>query len=343
MTTFKVGIVGCGSIAVHRHLPEYHANKHAEIAGIFDPNKDRAQAMADQYGARAYTTVEELLESDVDIISVCAPNVHHASISIAALDAGKHVLCEKPMAASVEEAEAMIDAEKRTGKTLMIAHNQRFVPSHVKARELIKNGEIGAIYSVRTTFGHGGPEGWSADGKDSWFFDQSKAIVGALGDLGVHKADLVRFLLGEEIAEVSAFTSNLSKPHGNVEDNALCILQSETGKLISLSASWSYRAAEDNSTIIYGEKGMIRCEDDPEHSLIIDRVDGETEALQLGEIQTNDSQGNSGVIDAFIHSLATGDTPPVTGTDGLRSLEIILAALQSSKEKRTISITKERV
>lgn len=177
MTTFKVGIVGCGSIAVHRHLPEYHANKHAEIAGIFDPNKDRAQAMADQYGARAYTTVEELLESDVDIISVCAPNVHHASISIAALDAGKHVLCEKPMAASVEEAEAMIDAEKRSGKTLMIAHNQRFVPSHVKARELIKNGEIGAVYSVRTTFGHGGPEGWSADGKDSWFFDNRKPLL----------------------------------------------------------------------------------------------------------------------------------------------------------------------
>src|SRR5699024_6641194 len=110
-----------------------------------------------------------------------------------ALDAGCHVLCEKPMATSSAEAQAMIDAAEKSGRKLMIGHNQRFVASHRKARALIAAGEIGRIYSFRTTFGHGGPEGWSADGKNSWFFDKKRAFIGAMGDLGVHKADLVHY------------------------------------------------------------------------------------------------------------------------------------------------------
>ncbi|MBO1914739.1 Gfo/Idh/MocA family oxidoreductase, partial [Microvirga sp. 3-52] len=99
----------------------------------------------------------------------------------------------------------MIKAATEANKKLMIAHNQRFVPSHAKARQLIANGEIGKIYSFRTAFGHGGPEQWSVDGADSWFFKKDQAFIGAMGDLGVHKADLLRFLLGEEFVEVAGF------------------------------------------------------------------------------------------------------------------------------------------
>ena len=114
-----------------------------------------------------------------DAVSVCLPNYLHAPVSIAALEAGCHVLCEKPMATSREEAEEMIEAAKSNNKKLMIAHNQRFVPSHAKARALIASGEVGKIYSFRTAFGHGGPEGWSVDGKDSWFFNKEQAFIGA--------------------------------------------------------------------------------------------------------------------------------------------------------------------
>src|SRR5699024_9204717 len=99
-------------------------------------------------------------------MSVCLHNILHASVSIVALHARKHVLCEKLMASSSEEAEEMIQAAKTNGKKLMIAHNQRFVDSHAKAHKLIQQNEIGKIYSFRTTFGHGGPESWSIDGKN---------------------------------------------------------------------------------------------------------------------------------------------------------------------------------
>src|SRR5699024_7116635 len=119
---------------------------------------------AETYDARAYTDYKELIADDaIDVISVCLPNNLHAPVSIDSLNAGKHVLCEKPMATSREEAEQMIEAAEKNGKKLMIAHNQRFVSSHEKAKAMIESGEIGKIYSFRTAFGHGGPEGWSID------------------------------------------------------------------------------------------------------------------------------------------------------------------------------------
>src|SRR5690625_2861309 len=118
---------------------------------------------------------------------------------------------EKPKATSREEAEQMIAAAEKSGTKLMIAHNQRFVSSHEKAREIIASGSIGKIYSFRTAFGHGGPEGWSIDGRDSWFFNKEKAFIGAMGDLGVHKTDLIRYLLGEDIVEVAGFVESSAK------------------------------------------------------------------------------------------------------------------------------------
>ena len=98
-------------------------------------------------------------------------------MTIAALQAGKHVLCEKPMATTIEEAEQMNEAANQYGKIVMIGHNQRFVPSHQKAKKMIERGELGKIYSFRTSFGHSGPEAWSIDGKDSWFFKKRSSCT----------------------------------------------------------------------------------------------------------------------------------------------------------------------
>lgn len=105
----KIGVIGCGSIAQHRHLPEYAAHPDAEIVAVCDIVPERAQTIADQYGTRAYTDYHEMLANEeVEAVSVCTPNYLHAPISIAALHAGKHVLCEKPMALTVEDADKMI-------------------------------------------------------------------------------------------------------------------------------------------------------------------------------------------------------------------------------------------
>ncbi|MCG3418067.1 Gfo/Idh/MocA family protein [Oceanobacillus jordanicus] len=337
MTAVRVAVIGCGSIAKHRHLIEYDLQPGVEITAVCDIVEERAKAAAEKYGATAYTDYETLLkEEEVDAVSVCLPNYLHAPVSIAALEAGCHVLCEKPMATSREEAQQMIDAANKNEKKLMIAHNQRFVPSHQKARELIEQGEIGKIYSFRTAFGHGGPEGWSVDGKDSWFFQKEKAFIGAMGDLGVHKADLMRYLLGEEFTEVAGFVESSAKEGSDVDDNAVCILKSASGVVGTLAASWAYSAKEDNSTVIYGEKATLRLEDDPNFSLVAQYVSGEVVKYELGGIQTNDSGGQttSKVIHHFITSITENTNPPIDGEDGKKSLEVILNALESAETKR---------
>ena len=337
MAKVKIGVIGCGSIAQHRHLPEYKMNEQVELVAVCDINTERANSVAQQYGVKAYTNYEELLASGtVEAVSVCTPNYLHAPISVAALNSGVHVLCEKPMATSEEEAKAMIEAAKTNGKKLMIGHNQRFVASHQKARELIEKGEIGKIYSFRTAFGHGGPEGWSVDGKDSWFFKKDEAFIGAMGDLGVHKTDMLRYILNEEIVEVGAFVESNAKDFANVDDNAVCVLKTESGIIGTLAASWAYNGKEDNSTIVYGEKGILRLEDDPTYSLVAQYATGEVVNYELGKIQSNDEggQSNSHIIEQFVDAVAEDKESPVPGEEGLKSLAVILAALKSSQTKQ---------
>ncbi|VXB20145.1 Dehydrogenase [Bacillus sp. 349Y] len=340
MKPLKIGVIGCGSIAKHRHIPEYMANEHAEIVAVCDIVKDRAEEMADQIGAKAYTDYKDLLKDEsIEAVSVCTPNALHAPISVEALKAGKHVLCEKPMATSTEEAEAMIVAANEAGRKLMIGHNQRFVPSHQKAKELISKGEAGKIYSFRTAFGHGGPEGWSVDGKDSWFFKKEEAFIGAMGDLGVHKTDLMRYILGEEFVEVGAFVETSSKENADVDDTAVCVLKTESGTIGTLAASWSYQK-EDNSTVIYGEKAVLRLEEDPVNSLVVQYSTGEVVKYELGGIQTNDDGGQSasGVIDRFVTSVVEDVPAAVPGEEAMKSLQVVLGALESSKTKQIIRL-----
>ncbi|TCP23470.1 putative dehydrogenase [Scopulibacillus darangshiensis] len=341
MTKLRVAVIGCGSIARHRHLPEYEANKHVEITGVCDIIGDRAEELAVKYGAKAYTDYHDLLEDQtIGAVSVCTPNYLHAPITVDALNAGKHVLCEKPMATSRTEALSMIEAAERNNKRLMIGHNQRFVPSHQKAKAIIESGEIGKIYSFRTTFGHGGPESWSIDGKDSWFFKKDQAFIGAMGDLGVHKSDLIRYLLGEEVVEVAALVETKAKENTDVDDNAVCVLKTESGIIGTLTASWSYVPVEDNSTIIYGEKAIMRLEDDPKYSLVVQYESGERVNYELGQIQSNDEGGQTGshVIDHFVTCVLNDAPSPVSGEEGMKSLDIILAALESNRAKQVVKV-----
>ncbi|WP_261133933.1 Gfo/Idh/MocA family protein [Bacillus sp. Marseille-Q3570] len=344
MSKLKIAVIGCGGIAKHRHLPEYHANNEVEIVAVVDIVADRAEEAAERYGAKAFTDYQQALDLDeVDAISVCLPNYLHAPVTIEALNKGKQVLCEKPMATSEKEATEMIEAAKANDKKLMIAHNQRFVASHQKAKEIIDSGKLGRIFSFRTTFGHQGPESWSVDGRTSWFFDKDKAFVGAMGDLGVHKADLIRYLLGE-VTEVGAFIESNAKENSTVDDNAVCILRTENGTVGTMAASWAYTTGDgDNSTLIYGENGTLRLEADPSYSLIEEYRNGHVINHQLGKIQTNEEGGqfNSHVIDHFVECIIDDKEPLITGEEGKKSLNVILAALEAHDTKRIIPITEK--
>jgi predicted dehydrogenase len=342
----KVAVIGCGSITEFRHAPEYHANPGVEIAAFCDPVPGRAERLAGMYGGAAYTNYEDVLAlPDVDAVSVCTSNSTHAEVTVKALAAGKHVLCEKPMATSLQDARLMTRAAERCGKILMVGHNQRLAPAHMQARALLESGTLGRVLTFKTTFGHAGPEDWSKDkGAGTWFFKKSTAFLGALGDLGVHKADLMRFLLGEEIDEVTCVASTMHKKYEtgepiDVEDNAVCILRSRSGISGTLCVSWTYYGSEDNSTVLYCENGILRIYASKEEPLCLERPGGAREAFETEAIQTNDSQTNSGVIDAFVKAVLTGSKPPVTGEDGYEALSIALACSQSSKAGEKVQIS----
>lgn len=341
----RVAIIGCGSIAEFRHAPEYHANPQAEIAAFCDPAPGRAERLAQAYGGLAFTNYEDVLAlDDVDAVSVCTSNATHAEVTVRALRASKHVLCEKPISTTLADARQMIRAAERHGKVLMVGHNQRLAPAHVMARELLAGGTLGRVLTFKTTFGHGGPETWSADkGAGTWFFRRNAASLGALGDLGVHKADLMRFLLGDEIDEVYAAAGAYHKTYENgdpidVEDNAICVLKTRRGIAGTLCASWTYYGGEDNSTILYCEHGILAIYASKEHPLVLTGRDGTVRHYDAGAIQTNDSQTSSGVIDAFVASALHGTRPAVTGEDGYEALSIALACSQSAKEGRAVAV-----
>ena len=199
----RVGIIGCGKIAQVRHLPEYAANPNAEIVAFYDKNMERAQEMAAQYGGKVYNSFYELVDDpNVDAVSICVENRSHAEICTAALYAGKHVLVEKPMAVTLAECESMVAAAERNGRHLMVGHNMRFDPVHRKAKQMLDSGIIGDVITFRTILGNSGPEGWSLEG--TWFFDKNKAAMGALSDMGIHKVDLIQYLLGQKVIETTA-------------------------------------------------------------------------------------------------------------------------------------------
>lgn len=341
MTQIRVGIVGCGSIARHRHAPEYAANPHVKLVAFADKGEERAKSLAEKYGADYYADYMDLVaRDDIDAISVCTPNYLHAPVTVAAARSGKHVLCEKPMATTVDEAKEMVSAARLAGVKLMIAHNQRLMPVHLKAKEILESGRLGKVLTFRTTFAHGGPERWSAEGPGGWFFQKQQAFVGALGDLGVHKVDLIRWLLDEEIVEVAAMSGTLEKSGADVDDNAVCLLKTENGAMGTMTASWTYKPREDNSTVLYCEKGTMHIGVDPSYGVIVDLQDGQRELYQLTSMQTNEAGGQktSGIIDSFVGCIVTDTEPEIPGEEGLKSLEVVIAAVKASERKTVVSI-----
>lgn len=341
----RIGVIGCGKIAQIRHLPEYAGNKDCKIVGVYDLNFERAAEIASQYDATAYSSVEELLaDQQIDAVSICVANNAHAEISVQALNSGKHVLCEKPMATTLEDCEKMVEAASENGKFLMIGQNQRLAKAHVKAKQLIADGAIGTVRTFKTTFGHCGPETWSIDpGKSSWFFDKKRAAMGAMADLGIHKTDLIQYLLDTTVAETRAFVGTLDKKDaaGNfigVDDNAICIYTMNNGIVGTMTASWSYYGEEENSTVLYGTEGIMKIYSNPQFAIEIITKNGEKVLYDIDQIQTNDNQTKSGIIDAFVESIVKNEEPVISGKSVLSAMRAVFASIEASECGHTVKI-----
>lgn len=340
----KVAIAGCGSITRTRHAVEYSANPNCQIVGFYDFNKVKAQELTEIYGGKAYDSYEEMLgDAEVDAVSICTPNALHAQNTIMALNAGKHVLCEKPMALSTSEADDMISASCKSGKRLMPGHNQRFVATHVKARQILNEGIVGKVISVQTNFKHRGPEFWSIDKDKTWFFSDTLAGFGVLGDLGAHKIDLVRYLLGDEVESMFATLSTLDKKNADgelikMEDNANCLFKMRSGIQGTMNVSWTNYGLEDNSTVVYGTLGTVKIFASELDDIVVDMNDGVCVKYHVGKISSNEEQVNSHIIDAFVETIIENKEPSVTGIDGRNTLSCLVAALESNTSGQWVKV-----
>jgi len=253
MNKLNVGIIGCGGIAVGKHLPSLaKLSDRVEITGFFDLSEDRAGKAAKQFGsdrAKVYTDYRKLLEDkSIDVVHVLTPNVSHAPITIDALEAGKHVMCEKPMAISSAEAKTMMDAAERTGKKLTIGYQNRYRADSRLLHEACRSGELGEIYLAKAhAIRRRGVPTWGV------FMDKERQGGGPLIDIGTHALDLALWMMGNykpKLVVGRAFQKLTDKTEGNlfgpwkpeefnVEDSAFGFITMENGAVITLEASWA--------------------------------------------------------------------------------------------------------
>ncbi len=279
MEKTKVAVIGCGGIS-RVHLEGYKNNPDAEIYALCDIDEKQLNKRGDEYGvSRRYTDCETMLRElpEIDAVSVCTWNSAHAKCTIAALKAGKHVLCEKPMAISVQEAEEMKKAADESGKLLMIGFVRRFGNDCAIMQDLINDDQFGEIYYAKATYlrRHGNPGGW--------FGDKSRSGGGPLIDLGVHVIDLTRYLMGnhkpvsvygatfrklfyrKDIRQGTAYKSVSASDHDicDVEDAVTALIRFDNGSVISVEASFSLNLEKNRGELeFFGTKAGAKL--DPE-------------------------------------------------------------------------------
>lgn len=326
-----IGVIGCGAIAQEAHLPNYAAHPQARLVAVADIDEGRARAAAEKFSVpHVYTDYHHLLaRDDIQAVSICTPNYLHAEQTIAAAQAGKHVLCEKPMAISIAEADNMISAAEDAKVQLMVGFTHRFYPFNQKARELIAGGKIGRPYTVRCRFAHRGPyTSWGA--MSEWFFDSKRAGGGAALDMGIHALDLIRFVLGAEVRSVSA---NLATFVHDIrdEDTAIINLEFSNGSLGYIETGW-HSWPGTLGLEIYGAKGTI----------IVDyRTPLRLWTLENDWQELTDFPAGGGwpaEIRYFVDALIKGEDVVPTGYDGLVSLRAALAAYDSHRLGRRVSL-----
>ena len=261
----RVGIVGCGKIADVNHIPGYLALKGVQITSLLDIVASRTKEKREKHSldAECFTDWDAFVASGLDAVSICTPNNLHYPQTMAALKAGLHVLCEKPMAASLGECSRMIAAAKKAKRVLQINQSLRYHRVYQKMAELVADGEIGDPIHIRCIRSGGSTpdKGWSPGAR--WFV--SKASQGGLIlDIGVHMADVMQWYLGETV-EVAAHVDTRIKTI-DVPDNVSALMRYKSGATGVLELSWTMPVG-GNMLEIYGTKGAIRQGFNPDHPI----------------------------------------------------------------------------
>ncbi|MGD7044569.1 Gfo/Idh/MocA family protein [Jeotgalibacillus proteolyticus] len=344
MEKLRMGFIGAGGIAVSRHLPAFQLlSDHVEITAVCDVNEERAQTVAADHSISFYTTKYEEVFEHVDAVTICTPNKFHAEISIAALNAGVHVLCEKPMALSAKECEEMIEASKKANKILMIAYHYRYSKEARAAKRFIDEGEIGRpLVSRAQAIRRRKVPGWGV------FTNKELQGGGSLIDFGCHFLDLALHLMEfPEIAEVSGATYNeLSRQADivnqwgtfdpstfEVDDHATAFIKFKDGATLLFETSWAANLADDQETVsVSGTNGGLDVYPlklyQSKYGMLLDQS-----AYWISDDE------NPGIPQAanFVESCRGRQTPLVKPEEALMVSKIIEAIYESSDTGKAIT------
>jgi predicted dehydrogenase len=362
MKKLKFGIIGTGAIADIAHAPSIKEVPEAELTAVCDKSRERAETFAKKWGVKEiYTDDEHLTKSkNVDAVIVCTPNNYHLENTIAAAENGKHVLCEKPMAPSLQDAREMIKVCEKHNVKLMVALNQRWWNQIGIAKMLIDKDVIGEIYGFRSVWAMCiGPEGFPAATDCRYRAELSGG--GTAIDASIHRVDLGRFFLGD-VKRVFAEIRRVVIP-GNTDDDAWIMLRF-VKKAMGFVCSNYYTPVPTNPTDLYGLEGMIHISTEtftPFESVPI-AVYTTKKASELPEIlkkyfypqikffeKPDPTRKWISIIPereypyinqlkAFIECVEKDTKEPVSGEEGYKSLEVVLAAYKSSMEKAWVDL-----
>jgi UDP-N-acetyl-2-amino-2-deoxyglucuronate dehydrogenase len=326
MRKIRFGIIGCGRIA-QRHAE--HIKSRGDLVAVCDVDKDKADKMAADTGAKAYYSVEELIKSGekIDVVSICSPNGLHATHAISALNAGYHVLCEKPMGLNVHECGEMIKAAERMNKRLFAIKQNRFNPPVEAIKKVIDEGRLGKIYSIQLScFWNRNPDYY----KNSWK-GTLKLDGGTLYTQFSHFIDLLYWLIGD-VKQVKAMMGNYS--HQGIiefEDTGVVVLEFFNGAIGTINYTVnSYKKNMEGSLTIFGEKGTVKIGGQYLNELEYQEIEGyKIENLPEGNKANNygtyqgSMSNHDKVYDNLIEVLQNNGAISTGSFEGLKTVEII--------------------
>ncbi|XEC93286.1 Gfo/Idh/MocA family protein [Paenibacillus tarimensis] len=353
--TYRIGIIGCGGIANGKHMPSLSKLPNVTMNAFCDIIEERAGEAAGNYGteAKVYTDYRELLtDPSIDIVHICTPNDSHADIAVAALEAGKHVMCEKPMAKTAADAKRMQDAAKRTGKKLTIGYNNRFRPDSQYLKKICEDGELGEIYYAKAhAIRRRAVPTWGV------FLDEEKQGGGPLIDIGTHALDLTlwmmdnykpKMVLGTSYHKLSS-RENAANAWGpwdpskfTVEDSAFAMIVMENGASIMLESSWALNTLEVDEakcTLCGTEggadmKGGLRINGEKHSRLYVNEVNMKSGGVAFYEGKTDSDADLE--MRMWIQAIEQDTNPVVTPEQAYVVSQILEAVYESARTGKAV-------
>ncbi|HVY20665.1 MAG TPA: Gfo/Idh/MocA family oxidoreductase [Bauldia sp.] len=340
MLSDRIGVcvVGGGFWARAMHLPAFASIPGVDVVSLVSRSEAGASVLAEAHGVKRWSTdyIEAVTAPDVDVVDIIAPNHLHAPIAVAAAEAGKHIICIKPLATTLAEADRMLEAAAKNNVRLLYAENVPFIPAVQEMRRIVDSGAIGKVFRVKACEGIGEPH-------SAWHYDPARAGGGAMMDMAVHSVEFCRAFAGAPFASVYADAGTFRwGAKTKAEDTAVMTLRFDNGVIGQCEDSWSLAGAMDSRFEVFGTEGRILI--DNLHRQPIQVVSGSgQQAIPPGwsfpsPMPGAVMDGHVAMLTHFIDAIRTGKPSASEGVVGWNALAVIEAATASVKSGKREAI-----